>query len=185
MSWSSARSGIVVKSTVAKILTLSGSLRTDSTNGRLLRHAATLLPASVTVDHYDGLASLPAFDPGLDAEPGPAILDFRRRLKAADAVLISTPEYAHGVPGSLKNALDWVVGSGELVGKPVAVIVASSTDGAYALKALVEVLRTMSATVPDELTLGVGGIKTKLPMAGAMDPVLEAGLKRLLSGLLK
>jgi hypothetical protein len=66
----------------------------------------------------------------------------------------------------------------------VGVIVASSTDGAFAMKALVEVLRTMSAKVPDELTLGVGGIKTKLPKAGAMDSHLEAGLNGLLSHLM-
>lgn len=167
-----------MKFTVAKIFTLCGSLRAESSNGRLLRAAVTLLPPSINVDHYDALASLPAFDPGLDAEPGPAVLDFRRRLRAADAVLISTPEYAHGVPGSLKNALDWVVGSGELVDKPVAVIVASATVGAFAMKALVEVLRTMSAKVPDELTLGVGGIKTKLPVDGPMDPALQARLNQ-------
>src|SRR5437773_1287705 len=105
------------------VLTLCGSLRPDSTNGRLLRAVTALLPEHVRVDHYDALASLPAFDPGLDLEPGPAVEDLRGRVKAASAVLIATPEYAHGVPGSLKNALDWMVGSGELIDRPVAVIV--------------------------------------------------------------
>jgi len=170
---------------MSTLMTLSGSLRADSSNGRLLRHAATLLPAAVAVDHFEALASLPAFDPGLDHEPGPAVLDFRRRLKAADAVLISTPEYAHGVPGSLKNALDWVVGSGELVDKPVGVIVASASDGVFAMKALVEVLRTMSAKVPDELTLSVAGIRSKLGLDGVMDEGLGMELERLIGQLVE
>ena len=166
-----------------QIMTLCGSLRADSSNGRLLRAAAALLPASFQVDHYDALATLPAFDPGLDAEPGPAVLDLRRRVQAASAVLIATPEYAHGVPGSLKNALDWMVGSGELVDKPVAVILASSTDGAFARQALVEVLRTMSAKVPDELSFGVAGIRQKMGSEGVLDEKLMLQLKMLMKRL--
>ena len=165
------------------LLTLCGSLRADSSNGRLLRAAAALLPASIDVDHYDALASLPAFDPGLDDAPGHAVLDLRRRVQAASAVLIATPEYAHGVPGSLKNALDWMVGSGELIDKPVAVILASSTDGAFAKQALVEVLRTMSARVPDELTLGVAGIRQKMGADGVVDEKLMLQLKTLMKRL--
>jgi chromate reductase, NAD(P)H dehydrogenase (quinone) len=70
---------------------------------------------------YDGVSRLPHFSPDLDGENAPApVADWRAQLKTSDGVLISSPEYAHGVPGSLKNALDWVVGSGEFVEKPVA-----------------------------------------------------------------
>jgi NAD(P)H-dependent FMN reductase len=166
------------------LLTICGSLRANSTNGRLLRAATALLPESIHVDPYDALATLPAFDPGLDLTPGPAVEDLRRRVKAASAVLIATPEYAHGVPGSLKNALDWMVGSGELIDKPVAVIVASASDGAFALRGLVEVLRTMSAKVPDELCLSVAGIRSKLGRDGSLEPDLQAQIQALLQVLL-
>jgi chromate reductase len=165
------------------LLTLCGSLRADSSNGRLLRAAVKSLPESIQVDHYDGLAGLPAFDPGLDDGPGPAVLDLRRRVKAASAVLIASPEYAHGIPGSLKNALDWLVGSGELVDKPVAVVLASTSDGAFARQALVEVLRTLSARVPDELVLGVAGIRMKLGRDGVPENALREDLGALMGHL--
>jgi NAD(P)H-dependent FMN reductase len=149
-----------------------------------LRAATAFLPEHIRVDHYDALANLPAFDPGLDLTPGPAVEDLRRRVKAASAILVATPEYAHGVPGSLKNALDWMVGSGELIDKPVAVIVASASDGAFALGGLVEVLRTMSAKVPDELKLSVAGIRSKLGPDGGMDAGLQGQIQALVQALL-
>jgi chromate reductase len=167
------------------ILTLCGSLRAESSNGRLLRAAARLLSDGFQVDHYEGLASLPAFDPGQDTDAGPAVEDLRRRVKAASAVLIASPEYAHGIPGSLKNALDWLVGSGELVDKPVAVILASTSDGAFARQALVEVLRTMSAKVADELVMGVGGIRSKVKRDGEIEVALEDELRILTKNLLR
>ena len=166
------------------VLTLCGSLRADSSNRRLLRAAAALLPDDVSVDHFEGLAALPAFDPGLDDAPGPTVEDFRRRIKDASAVLISTPEYAHGVPGALKNALDWLVGSGELIDKPVAVILASTSDGVFARQALVEVLRTMSAKVPDALTMSVGGIRSKVKMDGTLDGDLAVSMALITKNLL-
>ena len=94
-----------------------------------------------------GLETIPAFNPDLDVEPGLEPVErFRAHLREAEAVLFSTPEYAHGVPGSLKNALDWVVGSGELSGKPVALANASAR-GEYAQASLREILKTMDARV--------------------------------------
>ena len=96
---------------------------------------------------FPGLGELPPFNPDLDDEGTPETVDsFRQRLNACDAVLISSPEYAHGVPGVLKNALDWVVASGELVGKPVGLINAS-TRATHAWTSLVETLTVMSARV--------------------------------------
>jgi len=74
-------------------------------------------------------------------------------LIGANAVLISSPEYAHGVPGALKNMLDWLVSTGELVGKPVALLNAAPTGGAYAQASLLETLRTMNWTVVAEASL--------------------------------
>jgi len=105
---------------------------------------------------YEGLGTLPHFNPDLDAEgsePPSAVRELRELLIAADAILISSPEYAHGVPGSFKNALDWLVSTGDLVDKPVAVINASPIGGDYAQVAIVETLRTMNWRVIDEASL--------------------------------
>ena len=106
-------------------LAISGSLRAVSSNKALLRAAALVAPPELTVTLHDGLAELPQFNPDHELDPIPSVLHLRAELQAADAVLISSPEYAHGVPGALKNALDWVVGTGELVEKPVALLNAS------------------------------------------------------------
>ncbi len=130
-------------------LAISGSLRSVSSNTTLLRAAARLAPDSVTITLYPSVADLPHFNPDLDAEgaePPVPVADFRRMLRAADAVLICSPEYAHGVPGSLKNALDWVVGTGEFMHKPVALINASATS-THAQASLTETLSTMMAEV--------------------------------------
>jgi NAD(P)H-dependent FMN reductase len=108
---------------------------------------------------YRGLAELPAFNPDLDGDGTPeAVTTFRTALQACDAVLISSPEYAHGVPGAVKNALDWVVGSGELIDKPVAIINASAR-ATHAWASLAETLRVMSARVilDASITVSLGG----------------------------
>jgi len=130
-----------------RILAISGSLRAQSTNTALLGAAALVATSPVDVVLYGQMELLPPFNPDLDLEPGPeAVLRFRAALRDSSAVIFSTPEYAHGIPGSLKNALDWVVGSGELSGKPVALLNASAR-GQYAQAALRETLRTMDARV--------------------------------------
>ena len=104
---------------------------------------------------YRGLAELPAFNPDLESEGVPeAVTAFRARLQTCDAVLISSPEYAHGVPGVVKNALDWVVGSGELVDKPIALISASKR-ATHAWASLAETLAVMSAHVIREASITV------------------------------
>jgi NAD(P)H-dependent FMN reductase len=135
------------------IIGISGSLRKHSSNAALLRAAARVAPAGMQLTMYDGLGLLPHFNPDLDeqgAVPPPEVAELRRLLIDADAVLISSPEYAHGVPGSLKNLLDWLVSTGELVGKRVALLNASPVGGAYAQTALLETLRTMNWNVVDE-----------------------------------
>ena len=99
------------------LLGLSGSLRARSSNTEALRAAAMLAPEWATVTLFSGLAGLPHFNPDLDVEgavlPVP-VREFRAQVDAADALLICSPEYAHGVPGSLKNALDWLVSGAEI-----------------------------------------------------------------------
>jgi NAD(P)H-dependent FMN reductase len=104
---------------------------------------------------YRGLAELPPFNPDLDGDSAPeAVTRFRATLEASDAVLISSPEYAHGVPGVVKNALDWVVGSGELIAKPIALINASARAN-HAWASLAETLAVMSAHVILEASITV------------------------------
>jgi chromate reductase len=170
-----------------RLLTLAGSLRSGSSNAALLTAAAVLAPANVTVAEYPALAALPAFNPDVDdashLTPS-AVTHWRAALAAADMLLISSPEYAHGIPGALKNALDWVVGSGELVGKPVGVINASAASR-FAFPQLIEVLSVMNATVVPDATLVLD-----IPRRGAgvtslaTDPAVAAALRGVLAALL-
>jgi chromate reductase, NAD(P)H dehydrogenase (quinone) len=135
------------------IVAICGSLREGSSNSALLRTVASLAPPGTNVVFYNALGELPHFNPDLDEEgstPPPAVRQLRDLLIAAEAILISSPEYAHGVPGAFKNMLDWLVSTGELVGKPVAVLNASRVGGHYAQAAIVETLRTMNWRVVEE-----------------------------------
>jgi chromate reductase, NAD(P)H dehydrogenase (quinone) len=134
---------------VTRILAVSGSLRARSTNTTLLLTAARLAPAGVQIDVYKGLGDLPLFNPDLDGREPEAVRSFQAALAAADGILICSPEYAHGVSGAMKNALDWLVSDVNLVGKFVALINASPR-ATYAQEALLETLRTMSWNVVSE-----------------------------------
>ncbi len=140
------------------ILGLCGSLQARSSNAALLRAAAKSAPAGVGFTTFDSLGDLPHFNPDLEAGgsavPGP-VAGFRARLDEAGGVLIATPEYAHSLPGVLKNALDWVVGSGELSGKRVAVLggAPNQAGGLRAQLALIPVLLAMDAVVVANLAL--------------------------------
>lgn len=165
-----------------RVLTVSGSLRASSSNTTLLEAAALVAAAGVRLERYSGLGELPHFNPDDDGEDVSAhVREWRRQLQAADAVIFSTPEYAHGVPGSLKNALDWVVGSGELVGKPVALFNASAR-GVFAQGALTETLRVMSARVVEGVTVNLMGTKweaRQIAEDAAMAGLLRGGLRAL------
>jgi NAD(P)H-dependent FMN reductase len=133
-----------------KILAISGSLRAMSSNTALLRLAAAVAPHGVRVALYDGLAALPHFNPDDDLDvPPPSVLALRAHVGEADGLLFCSPEYAHGVPGSLKNALDWLVSSIEFPFKPVALINASPM-ATHAQAQLTETLGLMNARIVRE-----------------------------------
>jgi NAD(P)H-dependent FMN reductase len=168
-----------------RVLAICGSLRRRSSNAELLAALARAAPPNVTITLFDGLAALPAFSPDFDADGNtPAgVARFRRLLEAHDAVVISSPEYAHGMPGALKNALDWVVGSGELIAKPVAVVNAS-THATRAWRSLVDTLGVMSACVVEEASVTVPVQGRGLDADGIhADPALLALLTSLLQTL--
>ena len=170
-----------------QLLTVSGSLRAGSSNAAVLAATARVVPNDVTVTTYDGLAELPAFSPDLDDGSSPlptAVVRWRAALAAADAVLVSSPEYAHGIPGALKNALDWVVGGSEIVGKPVGVLSASAASR-FAHPQLVEVLTVMSAAVIPEATLVLDIPRRGLTAEGlAADPEISRALAGAVAALL-
>jgi chromate reductase len=108
-----------------------------------------LMPSTVLVEHYGGIGALPHFSPDLDREdesPPPKVAELRQAIGGAAAVVISTPEYAHGLPGSFKNALDWLVSDPAFAGKPVAILHVAR-GSTWALDSLREVLKTMSAQI--------------------------------------
>lgn len=167
-----------------RILSICGSLRTASSNSRLLDAAAALAPAAVEWVRYDDLGGLPHFNPDVEARGLPApVADLRAQVAQADAIVISSPEYAHGVPGSLKNGLDWLVSGVELPGKPVALFNASPTS-THAHAALVEILTTMSARVIATATVTLPLGAKKLDAAGMIgDPAIAAAIRVGLAAL--
>ncbi|MDB4889218.1 MAG: NADPH-dependent reductase [Gemmatimonadetes bacterium] len=142
-----------------KILAISGSLRAASSNSAVLRVASRVAPMGIEVIMYDGIDRLPYFNPDLDREFDDPLLpasvrELRAAIAASDALLISSPEYAHGVPGVLKNALDWLVGGPEMVGKRIALF-NTSPHATHAQASLAETLRTMSVAIIAEASIAI------------------------------
>jgi chromate reductase, NAD(P)H dehydrogenase (quinone) len=138
-----------------KLLGISGSLRRVSTNTALLRALAESAPTGVTLDISDLIGELPIFNPDREGELTPANVEaLGHSIHEADGLVFACPEYAHGIPGGLKNALDWMVSRYEIPDKP-ALIVRASTRSDYALAAIQEVLRTMSLRLKPEIGFSV------------------------------
>jgi NAD(P)H-dependent FMN reductase len=142
-----------------KVLAISGSLRAGSLNSMLLRAVKRLAPSDISVDLYRGLGALPLFNPDIEALGAPPeVGELRSRIVSSHAILIASPEYAHGVSGVIKNALDWMVGNESFIDKPVGLLNASPR-ASIAQAALRETLSTMSARVVPAacVTLGILG----------------------------
>ncbi len=165
------------------LATICGSLQASSSNEALLRAATALAPVGMTLVAAPSIGDVPHYNPDFDVEPAPAaVAAFRAVVTAADAVVIATPEYAHEMPGVLKNALDWLVGSGEFVDKPVAIMSAGGGGGEYVLRILGTTLEVMSARVV--ATLGVGGVRNKRDEHGdIVDPPTLDAIAALLASL--
>ncbi len=148
------------------ILAIPGSLRPGSSNHTVLRFLGTLIAPEITYMLYDGLALIPPFDPAADGDTPPEqVVGLRNLIDAADAIIVCTPEYAFGVPGQLKNALDWTVSSGSFSGKPTALITAS-TSGEYAHAALITTLGALDARLSDQTLLLISFIRSKINTEG-------------------
>lgn len=154
-----------------RILGVCGSLQQESSNLQLLHTASALAPPGVAFDIYTALADLPHFNPDLERLPTPpAVTSLREAVLNSDALLIAMPEYGHSLPGSLKNAIDWLIGSGELEGKVIAITSAVPWPerGRLGLAALRSTLAAVSAKVPFEEPITKG-------------PEFEVQVSRLLS----
>ena len=171
---------------ITRILAISGSLRAHSSNTEVLRACGLLAPANISVRIFEGLARLAHFNPDLDVEgaiaPEP-VAHLRAEIRSADALLISSPEYAHGVPGSLKNALDWLVSTPEMVFKPIGVL-NTSPRSVHAHASLVETLRTMSTEIVQDASPLVSLTRSMVnAKAIATDPEVAERLRSVLAAL--
>jgi NAD(P)H-dependent FMN reductase len=170
-----------------QILGISGSLRARSSSTELLQAASLLAPGGVELVLSGGVDALPHFNPDLDGDGGapPSVAEFRRRIRDADALLICSPEYAHGVPGALKNALDWLVSAPDVVHKPVGLLNASPRAW-HAQAALAEILRTMSLNVVPGASIAVPVMGRALSATAiAQDAGLAAALRGALAALVR
>ncbi|MBB3457719.1 NAD(P)H-dependent FMN reductase [Rhizobium sp. BK313] len=163
---------------------LCGSQRQASTSLRLLEALQLISPDGISVEICDLIGSLPIFNPDQEGDRTPAVVEtFAAKIRNADGLIVSCPEYAHGIPGGFKNALDWLVSRDEVPFKPL-MFAHASHRGDLVLEQLTEVLKTMSLRIVPEAFL-------RVPLAGKSEEaqatvlaemqqncVLRAGLDR-------
>lgn len=163
-----------------RVLGISGSLREGSHNTRLLRAAADLLPPGAELELFDGLGEVPPFNEDDERTPPPSVVALKRAIAGADAVLVSTPEYNHSIPGVLKNALDWVsrpMAENPMRGKP-SLVIGASTGMFGAVWAQAEARKVLGA-------LGARVLDEELPVAKAPDGLDDPRVTERLAELLR
>ena len=163
-----------------KILAISGSLRADSSNMIILKALSKAASKDIYFVIDDHIGRLPHFIPG--GEVPEVVLSFYKAINDADVVLFCTPEYAHGMPGVLKNALDWTVASGNFYEKPVGVITASS-QGEKGHAALLQTLQVLTATILPGASLLIPFVRSKIDAEGNIDPATWQDLEKLLTAI--
>lgn len=166
------------------ILGISGSLRADSTNTIILKTLVSLLPSDISFEIFQGLDEIAHFGPGL-ADTA-AVTRFKAAIQAADAVVICTPEYAFGVPGTLKNALDWTVGTGDLNDKPISAISASplNSGGNHALTSLLLTLTALGTRKNERSALSIPNVKSKISDGRVSDAATLDALRQQCDNML-
>ena len=168
----------------SRIIAIPGSLSRNSVNLSLIRSIISIFSDRLDIKVIEGLADIPHFNPDLNNDNPPEnVSNFRRQLKQADGILICTPEYAMGVPGTLKNAIDWTVSSMEFSHKPVALITAS-TAGQKGHQSLIDTLKIIEADMPDDSQLLISHVKTKVKDDKIIDPETLQHVKKLIGSIL-
>ncbi len=176
--------------TELKILGIVGSLRQGSYNHAALRAAQELLPAGATLDLIE-LTGIPVFNQDDEAAPPAAVVEFKRRIRAADAILFATPEYNYSVPGGLKNAIDWAsrpYGDNAWAGKPAALMGASigNLGSARAQYHLRQILVAFDMAVVSQPEVMIGNAAQRFDAAGRLtDEPTRQHIQKLLETLVK
>lgn len=163
-----------------KVLAICGSTRTQSANLTIIQYLAKVLSNEIEFEIYKDLSALPHFNPDLDKNEAPSIVEeLRDKIRKADGVLICTPEYVFSLPGALKNVIEWCVSTTIFSEKPVALITASAS-GAIAHESLQLVMKTIYADVRKETQLLIQGAKGKVANDGEIsDNTVAEKLKKL------
>ena len=168
-----------------KVLAISGSTRQNSSNHNLIKAIAELFIDELEITIFESIADLPHFNPDDNNENvAPQVLDFRKQLNDADGILICTPEYAHGVPGALKNAIDWTVSTNEFSHKPT-VLITASTDGKFGHAALLETLKVIEAENIEQLQLLISFVRTKISDNKITDEKTLFEIKQLINNFIQ
>lgn len=166
------------------VLAICGSTRSQSTNLQIIKAIARLAAPDFNIEIYQHLTELPHFNPDLDGDEVPELVQaFRNQISAADGVLICTPEYVFSLPGSLKNAIEWTVSTTLFADKPTAIITASGL-GKNAHESLQLIMKTVGSKMTDATQLLIEGARTKLNSAGEIsDSVTLAKVELLVRDL--
>lgn len=175
-----------MKSVERTILIINGSASRDSSNARLIDHLSGQLQEAFRIILYDGLKTLPHFDPELSlSEPPQKIIEFRALVEKASGVIICTPEYVFSVPSGLKNAIEWCVSTTVFSDKPMGIITASA-NGRMAHEELQLIMRTVQAHFSEDTTLLINGVKGKVNILGEItDSAVERSLNDLVNAFAK
>lgn len=169
-----------------RVLALSGSLRKASYNSAAIKALQLLAPVNIEV-MIGSIAGLPLFNPDREGENIPTVSELARSLRLSDGLIIASPEYAHGISGPMKNALDWLVSGVEFPYKPI-MLINTSPRASHAQEALKEVLKTMSGTIIEESCVSIPLLSSELDADGIIENkdisgILKTGLKELLLGI--
>ena len=154
-----------------QLLGVCGSLRGSSTNSRLLEAVTRLLPVDLHLTTLVG--RLPLFNPDIRVESSGVVLEWVQEMRSADGLIISTPEYARGYPGALKNALDWLVNTDALVAKPF-IMLSASARSTIGRDTLTTVIETMSGVHVVEGSISVNLLGTQTDVASIINSTEHA-----------
>jgi len=160
-----------------KLLALSGSLRKQSYNTAANQALQTISPNNIEILLFQNMANIPLFNPDIEENTPPAIAELKALIAACDGLIISSPEYAHGITGVMKNTLDWLVSGEEFIDKPV-MFINTSPRASHAQESLREIVNTMSGNISDEACLSIPLLGSALDAKGiTQTPELTTPLK--------